>query len=137
MIDIAKFLSKKLGPIYTYISNVWKCLFPNLLDNWVFDLWKLSTWWGKMHFIVLIFNSFIIREIDHLFECCSCFFEFFFSLIVAAISSLWIVNLSLSYFSFKWSLSFNFICNVFYYKICKTSNCLSFPLWLLGLICHL
>ena len=55
-------------------------------------------------------------------------FAFFTHWFVETLFILWIVNVSLSYFFPRESLSFNFICSVFYCKICKTSNCLSFSI---------
>ena len=78
--------------------------------------------------MILIFISFIIREVDHLFEWFSGPLLFFAHWFVETLFVLWILNASLSYFSPRQSLSFNFICSVFYCKICKTSNCLSFSI---------
>lgn len=126
---MAKFLFRNLDPIYISTRNEQRCPFPNLLANLDYLIFENSLCCGgRIHFIILIFIYFIIREVDHLFECFPGPLLFFTHWFVGTLFILWIANVSLSYFFPRESLSFNFICSVFYYKTCKTSNCLSFSI---------
>ena len=67
---MAKFLFRNLEPIYTSTSNEQRCPFPNLLANLEYLIFEnCLCCGGRIHFIILIFIYFIIREVDHLFEC--------------------------------------------------------------------
>ena len=99
LIDMAKFLFRNLEPIYTSISNEQRGPFPNLLVSLEYLIFEnCLCCGGRMHFIILIFISFIIREVDHLFECFSGPLLFFTHWFVETLFILWIVNVSLSYF---------------------------------------
>ena len=128
-LGIARLFSKVVIPIYTSTSNEQRGPFPYLLVSLEYLIFEnCLCCGGRIHFIILIFISFIIREVDHLFEWFSGPLLFFAHWFVETLFVLWILNASLSYFSPRQSLSFNFICSVFYCKICKTSNCLSFSI---------
>lgn len=118
-VAIAKLLSKKLEPIYISTSSVRKCLFPNLLANSKYLIFAdCQCDVRRAHPIVPTFISFIIREIDHLFEGCSGSL-LFFSLICSSSFYLMESKSTSVIFSPKGSLSFDFICSVFYYKSVK------------------
>lgn len=101
LIDAVKCLSKKLKPFILLSSVDENAYFPTSLP--ALSIWSLKTvhmmgMGGRGIRFIVVFNSFITRKVDHLFE--SCLYSLLSPLTdVAAIAILWIVNVSLSYFS--------------------------------------
>lgn len=139
LMDMAKLLSnKKLEPFYNSTSNVWKCPFPNLCQLGLFDLWKLSVWWGENTFLCSNFHFFYYWRGWSSFWMLSKVFAFFVFLLICRCSFYLMDNKCISVIISSPSeacLSTLFAMD-FTIKICKTLNCLSFPLPFLGLVCH-
>lgn len=138
---LSNFFPKSLNHLYFCQQWVKMPIFRPLRQPWVSDLWKLSIWWGRgveeeyialLQFTILLLLEKLIIFLNAVHIPC-----FLPSLMCSSYFCLMNSKCISVIFFPKRSLSFNFICNAFYYKICKTSKCLSFPLWLLGLICHL